>query len=156
MQVCTSLQTNNHASIPQLSFYRPDDLPAAQPTASKHWRQRNPTYITANRIPHTTIQRLNYHNVHGALLFSPLGCWKQAQWAICFAYVSYLLLYFSHPTIISKPTRPIFTKFSGLLNYGCRWSIWNQLSNSSSDVAMETNFCWFYLIHRTDFHHTSG
>jgi len=39
MQVCTSLQTDNHASTPPLSFYRPDALPAAQPTVSKHWRQ---------------------------------------------------------------------------------------------------------------------
>ena len=39
MQVCTSLQTDNHASTPPLVFYRPDALPAAQPTASKHWRQ---------------------------------------------------------------------------------------------------------------------
>jgi len=38
MQVCTSLQTDNHASTPQLGFYRPDALPAAQPTVSKHWR----------------------------------------------------------------------------------------------------------------------
>ena len=38
MQVCTSLQTDNHASTPPLSFYRPDALPAAQPTASKNWR----------------------------------------------------------------------------------------------------------------------
>ena len=37
MQVCTSLQTDNHASTPPLSFYRPDALPAAQPTVSKHW-----------------------------------------------------------------------------------------------------------------------
>jgi len=29
---------DNHANIPPLSFYRPDALPAAQPTASKHWR----------------------------------------------------------------------------------------------------------------------
>jgi len=36
MQVCTSLQTDNHTSTPPLSFYRPDALPAAQPTASKH------------------------------------------------------------------------------------------------------------------------
>jgi len=35
--VCTLLQTDNHASTPPLSFfYRPDALPAAQPTASKH------------------------------------------------------------------------------------------------------------------------
>ena len=36
MKVCTSLHTDNHASIPPLSFYKPDALPAAQPTASKH------------------------------------------------------------------------------------------------------------------------
>jgi len=37
MQVCTSLQTDNHASTPPLKvFYRPDALTAAQPTASKH------------------------------------------------------------------------------------------------------------------------
>jgi len=36
MQACISLQTDNHASAPPLSFYRPDALPAAQPTASKH------------------------------------------------------------------------------------------------------------------------
>jgi len=37
MQVCTSLQTDNHASTPPLMFfYRPDALPGAQPTASKY------------------------------------------------------------------------------------------------------------------------
>jgi len=36
MQVCTSLQTDNHTSTPPLSFYRPDALPAAQATASTH------------------------------------------------------------------------------------------------------------------------
>jgi len=30
MQVCVSLQTDNH-------FYRPDALPATQPAASKHF-----------------------------------------------------------------------------------------------------------------------
>ena len=34
MQVCTSLQTDNHANTPPLVFYRQDALPAAQPTAS--------------------------------------------------------------------------------------------------------------------------
>jgi len=38
MQVCISLQTDNHASTPPLVFYRPGALPAAQPTVSKHWR----------------------------------------------------------------------------------------------------------------------
>ena len=37
MQVCTSLQTDNHTSTPPLSFLQA--LPAAQPTVSKHWRQ---------------------------------------------------------------------------------------------------------------------
>ena len=36
MQVCTSLQTDNHANTQPLVFYRTDALPAAQPTASKH------------------------------------------------------------------------------------------------------------------------
>jgi len=36
VQVCISLQMDNHASTPPLSFYRPDALPATQPTASKH------------------------------------------------------------------------------------------------------------------------
>ena len=39
MQVCTLLQTDNHANTSPLKFfYRPDALPAAQPTASKHRR----------------------------------------------------------------------------------------------------------------------
>ena len=36
MQVCTSLQTDNHASTHHSVFYRPYAIPAAQPTASKH------------------------------------------------------------------------------------------------------------------------
>ena len=41
MQVCTSLQTDNHTSTPPLSFYRPDALPATKPTASTHsWRKK--------------------------------------------------------------------------------------------------------------------
>jgi len=36
MQVCTALHTDNNASTPPLSFYRPDALPATQPATSKH------------------------------------------------------------------------------------------------------------------------
>jgi len=37
MQVCTSFQIDNHTSTPPLKvFCRPDALPVAQPTASKH------------------------------------------------------------------------------------------------------------------------
>jgi len=34
--ICTLLQTDNHASTSLLNFYRPDAVPAAQTTASKH------------------------------------------------------------------------------------------------------------------------
>jgi len=38
MQICISFQTDNDASTHHpVCFYRPDALPAAQPTASKHW-----------------------------------------------------------------------------------------------------------------------
>jgi len=37
MQICTLPQRDNHASTLQLSFNRLDALPAAQPTASKHY-----------------------------------------------------------------------------------------------------------------------
>ena len=42
MQVCTLLQTDNHASTHPLSFFtgRIPDI-AAQPTASMHWRQND-------------------------------------------------------------------------------------------------------------------
>ena len=39
MQVCTSLQTGNYAITPPLSFYWPDALPAAQPTAYRFTQQ---------------------------------------------------------------------------------------------------------------------
>jgi len=38
MQICTSPQTDNHASTSPLSFLAGSFVPAAQPTASKHWR----------------------------------------------------------------------------------------------------------------------
>ena len=40
MQVCTSSQTTTPTSHHSV-YYRPDVLPAAQLTASKHWRQDN-------------------------------------------------------------------------------------------------------------------
>jgi len=39
--ICTSHQTDNHASTWLLSFYRPDTLLNAQPTASKQRKQKN-------------------------------------------------------------------------------------------------------------------
>jgi len=34
--ICTLLQTDNHASTSPPNFYRPDAVPDAQPTVSKH------------------------------------------------------------------------------------------------------------------------
>ena len=58
MQVCTSLQTDNHASTHHSVFYRLDALPAAQPTASKHWRQKlhnNFSKHTVKQMKHCTV-----------------------------------------------------------------------------------------------------
>jgi len=34
--ICTLLQTDNHTNTSSLNFYRPDALPDAEPTVSKH------------------------------------------------------------------------------------------------------------------------
>ena len=50
--ICKSapLQTDNHASTPPLIFYRPDALPAAQSTASKHWRHKHWNNFSQNML----------------------------------------------------------------------------------------------------------
>ena len=47
--ICTSLQSDDHTNTPSLNFCRPDALPDAQPTVSKHWRQ-----LLSEVIPHKT------------------------------------------------------------------------------------------------------
>ena len=58
--ICTSLQTDNHTNISLLNFYRPDALPDARPTASKHWRHTICTSISPLHIqciiPHHSVQ----------------------------------------------------------------------------------------------------
>jgi len=43
-----SIRTNQCPPPPFPIFYRPDALPAAQPTVSKHWRQTSPTHTAGN------------------------------------------------------------------------------------------------------------
>jgi len=51
MQVIyTSLQTDNYASTSPLSFYRPDALHAAQPTASKQWWHQSSLKISCKSV----------------------------------------------------------------------------------------------------------
>jgi len=39
--ICTSLQTDNHTNTSLLNFYRPNALPDAQSTVSKHRRHKH-------------------------------------------------------------------------------------------------------------------
>ena len=46
--ICKSAPCSRHISTPAAHssvFYRPDALPAAQPTASKHWRHKNNHFV---------------------------------------------------------------------------------------------------------------
>jgi len=97
MQVCTLLQIDNHTSTPSLFFYRPDALPAAQPTASQHWRQ---------------LLSINY--------FAPGWDAKYCDDRAClFVCLSVCLSVREH---ISGTTRPIFINFFVHVTY-CRGSI---------------------------------
>jgi len=47
--ICTLLQTDNHASTSSLIILQADALPDAQPTVSKHWRQKSTENEEINR-----------------------------------------------------------------------------------------------------------
>jgi len=49
--ICISFQTDNHARTSSPSFYRPDALPAAQPTASKQRQHLNAITNTPAHLP---------------------------------------------------------------------------------------------------------
>jgi len=63
MQVCTSLQTDNHASTPPLSFYRPDALPAANHQRQSTEGQNNLTNNNNNNnnLTNLTINMISQH-----------------------------------------------------------------------------------------------
>jgi len=64
MQVCSSLQTDNHASTPPLKFfYRPDALLAAQPTASKPREKEKKTKKTTYNKHQNTADKLDCQEV---------------------------------------------------------------------------------------------
>jgi len=62
MQVCFSLHIDNHASTPPLVFYRPDALPAAQPTIGL-FRSLHPCFITV-KISKPFLQNSRVHKFH--------------------------------------------------------------------------------------------
>ena len=76
MQVCTLLQTDTMPAPHHSVFYRPDALPAAQPTASKNWR------LTFNNNSNNN----NHDNAYGAVIMtshcnSLTGSADKSDWA---------------------------------------------------------------------------
>ena len=67
--ICTSVQTDNHSYTPSLNFYRPDPLPDAQPTVSKHWRKKPREIKTVirnrNRKSHGDCHLPRHHLIAG-------------------------------------------------------------------------------------------
>jgi len=61
MQVCTSLQTDNHTSTPPLSFYRPDALPSI---ASRGKNQQAAAVLTATDRPTNSVKALKHDMEH--------------------------------------------------------------------------------------------
>ena len=60
-------------------FYRPDALPAAQPTASKHWRYICWHWIELNRVPvythDLTLYRKDFQLLHELMGLDRIGGW---------------------------------------------------------------------------------
>jgi len=110
MQVCTLLQTDNHANTSSLSFYRPDALPAAQPTASKHWRHHR------------------HHHHYVDILVSPLQNRKSQLHGIYFVSAA-VAIDSSHVSVPSSASWSSFSPPSNFVNGHastmwftvCRW-----------------------------------
>jgi len=61
--ICTSLQTVPRqylTFLPVKFFCRPNAVPAAQPTVSKHWRQRQSTRIRVGIYHHTSYEPIPF------------------------------------------------------------------------------------------------
>jgi len=69
MQVCTSLQTDNHASTPPLSFYRPDALPAANQGSHKVGEKHFPSFLGFSRAINLLFHRLSQQKVNVIMTF---------------------------------------------------------------------------------------
>jgi len=69
MQVCTSLQADNHASTAPLKFfYRSDALPVTQPTASKHWMSIHTDNLTNNLVGYQFVIAVIVSNNYGIMV----------------------------------------------------------------------------------------
>ena len=78
MQVCTSLQTDNHANTSPLSFLQAGALPAAQPTASKHrTREIKPAFEYLMFIYKKGL-KLNYRSSYSQQVSAVADGWTRA------------------------------------------------------------------------------
>jgi len=75
---------DNHASTSPLSFYRPDALPAAQPTMSKHWRNmlRQSTCILKCYFLHLTTTVIRVIRLYRILLMKTQKLWCSKYWKL--------------------------------------------------------------------------
>jgi len=98
MQVCTSLQTDSHASTLPLTFYRPDALPATQPTASKHWRYKHWRHkhwrqLQVSLVWHVNSCRLpSLRRTYGMVGWYDAAC-MVIDWAACVRMIGVRLLF---------------------------------------------------------------
>ena len=109
---------DNHVNTPPLVFYRPDALPAAQPTASKHWRQKalNVLYVILYKsgiLYHIFIDTCLYYCVLVTRIFKycVVGIWP---WRVCVSW--------QHPSshmILSRNIRKLLSMLwrSAMLQY---------------------------------------
>ena len=150
IKVCTSLQKDNHASTPYSIFYRPDALPAAQPTASKHWRQRLPTCLHFNSHLPDEPDLADISPQFSSSIYPFRDRWHKLLWAECLPVTQPTVSKHEHRTQTDFNHWPylILSSFSTtfpmekVLHPSCR------LSNASTS----TNW-WQYGLSYVMYHH---
>ena len=106
MQVCTLLQTDNHASNSQLKFfYRPHAYPAAQPTASKNWRQSE-TVKLAQTLGQKNSSNFVTHSNKWPVFHNFSGDWSHLPPVLSEVWFSASQSLF-HPRCFPEPRPPI-------------------------------------------------
>jgi len=75
-------QTDNHAWIPPISFYRLDALPATPPTVSKHWRQTVVIAMLVLILEHTKIS-CTLHAASSWGMGRVIGCICDSCLSVC-------------------------------------------------------------------------
>jgi len=110
MQVCALLQTDNHTSTSPLWFYKPDALPAAQPTASKHWKHWsvNPNAYS-NPIPKPCPMQARGHNTP-LIWFLILALY--ILFACLYRMLSHLSFFYTFSLLISSLTYLLLWKYT--------------------------------------------